>query len=66
MTATSTPRLVIIGAGPTGLGAAHRLRQRGFDEVVVLEANDYVGGLATSFTDDALLATVRFDGKLAA
>src|SRR5918994_529715 len=53
MSATSNPRLVIIGAGPTGLGAAHRLRERGYDDVVVLEANDYVGGLATSFTDDA-------------
>src|SRR3954468_23204766 len=48
-----SPRVVVIGAGPTGLGAAHRLRELGHDEVVVLEANDYVGGLATSFTDDA-------------
>jgi UDP-galactopyranose mutase len=46
-------RIVVIGAGPTGLGAAHRLRELGFEDVVVLEANDYVGGLATSFTDDA-------------
>src|SRR3954453_11772585 len=46
-------KIVIIGAGATGLGAAHRLREVGFDDVVVLEANDYVGGLATSFTDDA-------------
>src|SRR3954468_11973771 len=48
-----SPRVVIIGAGPTGLGAAHRLRELGHDDVVVLEANDYVGGLATSFTDAA-------------
>src|SRR5215207_140223 len=53
MSATTNPQILIIGAGPTGLGAAHRLRERGFDDVVVLEANDYVGGLATSFTDDA-------------
>src|SRR3954462_9862551 len=53
MSTTTNPKLVIIGAGPTGLGAAHRLRERGYDAVVVLEANDYVGGLATSFTDEA-------------
>jgi protoporphyrinogen oxidase len=46
-------RIVVIGAGPTGLGAAHRLAERGHDDVIVLEANDYVGGLATSFTDEA-------------
>src|SRR3982751_759978 len=49
----SAPRIVIIGAGPTGLGAAHRLRELGHDDFVVLEASDHVGGLATSFTDDA-------------
>jgi UDP-galactopyranose mutase len=49
----TNPGIVIIGAGPTGLGAAHRLRELGLDDYVVLESNDYVGGLATSFTDDA-------------
>src|SRR3954462_14974233 len=53
MSPHSPEKIVIIGAGPTGLGAAHRLRELGFDDVVVLEANDYVGGLATSFTDEA-------------
>ncbi|CAN5122725.1 FAD-dependent oxidoreductase [soil metagenome] len=47
------PRVVIIGAGPTGLGAGYRLQELGYDDWVILEANDYVGGLATSFTDDA-------------
>ena len=47
------PRIVIIGAGPTGLGAGYRLQELGHDDWVILEANDYVGGLATSFTDDA-------------
>jgi UDP-galactopyranose mutase len=47
-----TPRIVIIGAGPTGLGAGYRLQELGYDDWVLLEANDYVGGLATSFTDD--------------
>jgi protoporphyrinogen oxidase len=50
---TADPRIVIIGAGPTGLGAGYRLQELGYDDWVILEANDYVGGLATSFTDDA-------------
>ena len=48
----TNPRIVIIGAGPTGLGAGYRLQELGYDDWVLLEANDYVGGLATSFTDD--------------
>jgi protoporphyrinogen oxidase len=52
-TGTSEPRIVIVGAGPTGLGAGYRLQELGYDDWVILEANDYVGGLATSFTDDA-------------
>ena len=48
----SAPRIVIIGAGPTGLAAGYRLRELGHEDFVILEANDYVGGLATSFTDD--------------
>jgi protoporphyrinogen oxidase len=47
------PKIVIIGAGPTGLGAGYRLQELGHDDWVMLEANDYVGGLATSFTDEA-------------
>src|SRR3954452_11904053 len=53
MQPTCPEDIVIIGAGPTGLGAAHRLRELGHSNVAVLEANDYVGGLATSFTDEA-------------
>ena len=49
----SDPRIVIVGAGPTGLGAGYRLQELGYDDWVILEANDYVGGLATSFTDEA-------------
>jgi protoporphyrinogen oxidase len=50
---SADPRIVIIGAGPTGLAAGYRLQELGYDDWVILEANDYVGGLATSFTDDA-------------
>jgi protoporphyrinogen oxidase len=49
----SQPKIVIIGAGPTGLGAGWRLEELGYEDWVILEANDYVGGLATSFTDEA-------------
>lgn len=50
---TDAPRIVVIGAGPTGLGAAHRLRELGVDDVVVLEATQEIGGLARSVRDDA-------------
>ena len=48
--ATGTPRVVIIGAGPTGLGAGYRLRELGYDNFLMLEASDHVGGLASSET----------------
>jgi len=43
--------IVILGAGPTGLGAAYRLRERGEDGFEIFERSGQVGGLATSFTD---------------
>ncbi|WP_319541597.1 FAD-dependent oxidoreductase [uncultured Pseudodesulfovibrio sp.] len=43
---------LIIGAGPTGLGAAHRLKELGKDDFQILERHDYAGGLSASFTDD--------------
>ncbi len=45
-------RVVVIGAGPTGLGAAHRLAEHG-NEVTVVEADGIPGGLA---------GTLRVDG----
>jgi protoporphyrinogen oxidase len=42
---------VILGAGPTGLGAAYRLRERGVDDFEIFERSGRVGGLATSFLD---------------
>ena len=46
-------RILIIGAGPTGLGAAHRLHELGHEDFLLVDANPYFGGLATSFHDDA-------------
>ena len=46
-------RVVIIGAGPTGLGAAWRLQELGFGNWQIFEQEAYAGGLAASFTDDA-------------
>lgn len=45
-------RHLIIGAGPTGLGAAWRLEQRGIRDWLVLEASDVPGGLAQSVVDE--------------
>ena len=42
---------VIIGAGPCGLGAAHRLQELGITDWGLFEKENYVGGLATSFCD---------------
>jgi protoporphyrinogen oxidase len=43
--------IVILGGGPTGLGAAYRLRERGEDGFEIFERASKVGGLATSFRD---------------
>jgi protoporphyrinogen oxidase len=46
----SVKKIVILGAGPTGLGAAYRLRETGYENFVVLEARATAGGLASSET----------------
>jgi protoporphyrinogen oxidase len=46
------PRIVILGAGATGLGAAYRLQELGHQDWDIYEQHDYIGGLATSFRDD--------------
>lgn len=46
-------RNLIIGAGPTGLGAALRFSELGMQDFLVLDRNPYVGGLSASFTDTA-------------
>ncbi len=45
-------KYVIIGAGPTGIGAAYRLRDYGIDDFIILETQAFPGGLATSFVDE--------------
>ena len=46
-------RVLIIGAGPTGLGAAWRLRELGHHDVRIIDGRSGPGGLAASFVDDA-------------
>lgn len=45
----SKPHVVILGAGPAGLGAAYRLTRDHLAQVTVLERNTTVGGNAGSF-----------------
>ena len=44
-------KIVVIGAGPTGLGAAHRLHELGYSNFVLFEKESHAGGLASSFLD---------------
>lgn len=48
---STQPRIVIIGAGPTGLGAAYRLRELGYTNFHMYDRHPYLGGLAHSFVD---------------
>lgn len=49
----SPGKVVILGAGPCGLGAAFRLRELGFQDFEIFEASDHPGGLASSYVDPA-------------
>jgi len=45
-------RIVILGAGPAGLGAAWRLQELGHADWELFEKEQHVGGLASSHVDD--------------
>src|SRR5215213_4740161 len=53
MQTASEPKVVIIGAGPTGLGAAYRLKELGYRNFALYDRHPYIGGLAGSFKDSA-------------
>jgi protoporphyrinogen oxidase len=46
------PKIVIVGAGPTGLGAGCRLHELKYENWVLYEKSDHVGGHATSHVDN--------------
>ena len=47
----SAERIVILGGGPTGLGAAWRLNERGHQAWSLYESSPHAGGLASSVVD---------------
>lgn len=46
------PKYLILGAGPTGLGAGIRLKELAEQDFLIVDGASQVGGLATSFKDD--------------
>lgn len=44
-------RIIILGAGPTGLGAAYHLNKLGYASWRLYERNNHVGGLSASYVD---------------
>ncbi|GFO55618.1 amine oxidase [Geomonas sp. Red276] len=46
-------KIVILGAGPCGLGAAYHLEKIGHHDWQLFEKENYVGGLSASFVDQA-------------
>jgi protoporphyrinogen oxidase len=45
-------KIVILGAGPTGLGAGYRLKELGHKNFQIYEKSPYLGGLASSHVDE--------------
>ncbi|MFX0206342.1 MAG: protoporphyrinogen/coproporphyrinogen oxidase [Candidatus Hodarchaeota archaeon] len=45
-------KIIILGAGATGLGSGYRLYELGYNNWCIYEKNDYVGGLGASFKDE--------------
>ena len=46
-------RIIVLGAGPTGLSAAWRLQEHDHHDWLLLEASDRAGGLSMSVRDAA-------------
>lgn len=46
-----SPKIVILGAGPTGLGAGYRLKELGYNNFEIYDGLDRAGGLASSYVD---------------
>ncbi|MDB4917375.1 MAG: protoporphyrinogen oxidase [Gemmatimonadetes bacterium] len=45
-------RILVVGAGPTGISAGWRLAERGHDDWLLVEGDDHPGGLAASVVDE--------------
>ena len=45
-------KVLVLGAGPTGFGAAYQLEKLKHKDWLLVEASTYPGGLATSFVDE--------------
>lgn len=45
-------KIVIIGGGPTGIGAAYHLNKLGYTNWVLYEKHAYIGGHSSTHTDD--------------
>src|SRR5262249_55834233 len=50
---TTPQKIVILGMGPCGLGAAWRLQELKHSNFKIFEKTDHPGGLASSFRDQA-------------
>jgi len=46
-------KILILGAGPAGIGAGFRLKEQGIPSWAICEEKSYVGGLSTSFRDES-------------
>lgn len=45
-------KYIILGAGPTGLGAAYRLKELGIENFLIIDKAEKAGGLSSSFVDE--------------